>query len=292
MTIRFAARRGSSPSRRRSILTSITTVLCRRGGARRRRRSRRRQAGGEDVELQLDRREVVAGRDAAEGRPGGDGVPERGPDPAVDEAARVQVPPVDDDAAPRMRVLDLQRLDPEVAGEAAGQERPDALRRDRRARVRRGVAHRNGSPSARGAKNQTCTLARSGLIAGDPSRPRAARVPSSRAGRRRAPAAGPAAVGAPQPRPLARVVAVLVDVPVGAAAVPDGALPGPRATRGRSARQPHVAPRSGSAPARSSAPRAAMTWLDPGLDRVDHRAGAAIGVRPIEEEHVRGSRGR
>ena len=44
------------------------------------------QAGGEDVQLQLDRGEVVAGRDAAEGRPGGDGVAERGPDAAVDVA--------------------------------------------------------------------------------------------------------------------------------------------------------------------------------------------------------------
>ena len=77
------------------------------------------QAGGEDVELQLDRREVVAGRDAAEGRPGGDGVAERGPDAAVDEAAGVQVALVDDDPAARVGVLDLERLDPEVAGEAA-----------------------------------------------------------------------------------------------------------------------------------------------------------------------------
>ncbi len=49
------------------------------------------QAGAEDVQLQLDRREVVARRDAAEGRPGGDGVAERGPGAAVDEAARMQV---------------------------------------------------------------------------------------------------------------------------------------------------------------------------------------------------------
>src|SRR5215216_426540 len=34
---------------------------------------------------------------------------------------------------------------------------------------------------------------------------------------------GPAAIGGPRPGPLVRVVAVLVDVPVRAAAVPDGA---------------------------------------------------------------------
>ena len=104
------------------------------------------QAGGEDIQLQLDRREVVAGRDAAKGRPSGDGVAERGPDAAVDEAARVQVALVDDDRAAGVRVLDLQRLDPEVAGEAAGQERFDRLRGDSRARVR-GVANRRGSLS-------------------------------------------------------------------------------------------------------------------------------------------------
>jgi len=101
-------------------------------------------AGGEDVELELDRGEVVARRDAAEGRPGGDGVAERGPDAAMDEAARVQVALVDDDQAAGMGVLDLQRLDPEVARKAAGQEGSDRLRGDRRARVR-GVVHRRGS---------------------------------------------------------------------------------------------------------------------------------------------------
>src|SRR3954447_3748271 len=101
-------------------------------------------AGGEDVQLQLDRREVVAGRDAAEGRPGGDGVAERGPDAAVDEAAGVQVAVVDDDPAAGVRVGDLQRLDSEVARKAAGEEVADRLGGDRRARVR-GVAHRRRS---------------------------------------------------------------------------------------------------------------------------------------------------
>jgi hypothetical protein len=71
-------------------------------------------AGGEDVQLQLDRREVVAGRDDAEGRPGGDGVPQRRPDAAVDEPARVQVTPVDDDPAVGVPVLELQWLDPQI----------------------------------------------------------------------------------------------------------------------------------------------------------------------------------
>src|SRR3954452_13853929 len=65
-----------------------------------------REAGAEDVELELDRREVVPRRDAAEGGPGGDGVAERGPGAAVDEAARVQVALVYDDAPTGMRVLD------------------------------------------------------------------------------------------------------------------------------------------------------------------------------------------
>src|ERR1044071_6275790 len=82
------------------------------------------QAGAEDVELELDRREVVPRRDAAEGRPGGDGVAERGPGTAMDEPTWVQVTPVDDDPAPSVRVLDLQRLDPEVTREAAAEELP------------------------------------------------------------------------------------------------------------------------------------------------------------------------
>ena len=84
-------------------------------------------AGREDVQLQLDRREVVLRRNRAERRPGGDGVPEGGPDAAVDEAARMQVALVDDDPADRVRVLDLERLDAEVAGEAPRQERTAAL---------------------------------------------------------------------------------------------------------------------------------------------------------------------
>jgi len=58
------------------------------------------QAGGEDVELQLDRREVVPRGDAAEGRPGSDRVAERCPDAAVDESARMEMALVDDDPAP------------------------------------------------------------------------------------------------------------------------------------------------------------------------------------------------
>src|SRR5262249_40076502 len=84
----------------------------------------------EHVELQLDRGEVMAGRDRWEGRPSGDGVAEGGPRPAVDESPRMQVALVDDDVAAGEVVLDFDRLDAEIAGEAAGQEGPDALRRD------------------------------------------------------------------------------------------------------------------------------------------------------------------
>ena len=160
LTIRFAAKRGSAPSRRRSILTSITTVLlptC--SGVGDGDDLVAEQAGGEDVELQLDRGEVVVRRDVAEGRPGGDGVAERGPDAAVDEAAGVQVALVDDDAAAGEGVLDLQRLDPEVAGEAAAEEGAHVLRGEGRAvlgcvgalahRRRRAPARRRPAPSSR-----------------------------------------------------------------------------------------------------------------------------------------------
>ena len=92
-------RRGS-----RSIRTSITTVLRPTwSGVASATISSPRRPAAEDVQLQLDRREVVARRDAAEGRPGGDGVAERGPDAAVDEAAGVQVAAVDDDPAAGVR---------------------------------------------------------------------------------------------------------------------------------------------------------------------------------------------
>ena len=100
VTMRLAASLVSSPSGMRSILTSITTVLrptC--SGAASATISSPRQAGAEDVQLQLDRREVVVRREVAEGRPGGDGVAERGPDTAVDEAPGVQMALVDDDLA-------------------------------------------------------------------------------------------------------------------------------------------------------------------------------------------------
>jgi len=99
--------------------------------------------GREDVQLQLDRREVVLGRNRAKGRPGGDGVAEGGPDATVDEAAGMQVALVDDDPADRVGVLDLQRLYAEVAGKASRQEGADALGRDRRARLVR-VRHLAG----------------------------------------------------------------------------------------------------------------------------------------------------
>ena len=79
----------------------------------------------EDVQLQLDRGEVVAVGEVAEGAPGSDRVRERGPDPAVDEAAWVQVTVVDDDAAGGVIVLDFERLDTQVARKAAVEDAAD-----------------------------------------------------------------------------------------------------------------------------------------------------------------------
>ena len=73
----------------------------------------------EHVQLHLDRREVVAGRQVAEGLPGADRVGERDPGAAVDEPAGVQVALVDDDPAEAALVVELERLDPELVGEAA-----------------------------------------------------------------------------------------------------------------------------------------------------------------------------
>jgi hypothetical protein len=80
------------------------------------------QTGREDVELQLDRREVVFPGDVAEGRPSGDGVAQRRPDAAVDVTARVQVTTVDDDPAFGEIVLDPQRLDRKVTGKLPGRK--------------------------------------------------------------------------------------------------------------------------------------------------------------------------
>src|SRR6476469_6424547 len=106
------------------------------------------QAGGEDVELQLDRGEVVLRRDVAEGRPGGDGVAEGGPDAAVDETAGMEVAPVDDDAAAGEGVLDLDRFDPQVAGKAAADEGAHVLRGESRTvRCCRALVHRVSASS-------------------------------------------------------------------------------------------------------------------------------------------------
>jgi hypothetical protein len=60
----------------------------------------------------------------------------------VDVATGVQVALVDDDAAAGEAVLDLERLDAEVAGEAAADEGPHVLGREGRAvRRRRALAH-------------------------------------------------------------------------------------------------------------------------------------------------------
>ena len=70
-------------------------------------------------------------------------------------------------------------------------------------------------------------------------------------------------VGAPRPWPLLRVVAVLVDVPVGAAAVPDRAGEGVAQLAVEVLGRLAAGPRSRLAPARSSSPSAAITWPIP-----------------------------
>ena len=53
--------------------------------------------------------------------------PSAGPDAAVDEAAGMQVAALDQDPPARVLVLDLQRLDAEIGGEAAHRELADVL---------------------------------------------------------------------------------------------------------------------------------------------------------------------
>jgi hypothetical protein len=84
--------------------------------------------GAEDVELHLDRGEVVSGGQVAEGLPGGDGIGERHPGAAVDQAAGMQVPLVYHDPSDRSLVADLERLDSEALGKARGDPAADRLR--------------------------------------------------------------------------------------------------------------------------------------------------------------------
>src|SRR6201999_2915882 len=105
-------------------------------------------AGAEDVQLQLDRGEVPARRDRAEGGPGGDRVAERRPDAAVDEAAGMQVTRLDLDAPTRVVVLDLEGLDAEVGREAADRELVDVLRLDLREIGHVSDMKKEGAPSA------------------------------------------------------------------------------------------------------------------------------------------------
>ena len=107
-------------------------------------------AGGEHVELHLHRGEVVAGRQVAEGLPGGDAVGQRDPGAAVDEPAGMQVALVDDDPPARALVADLERLDPEVGREAARDPRAQRLGGD--LGIRLGTARRvSGRPATRRA---------------------------------------------------------------------------------------------------------------------------------------------
>ena len=111
------------------------------------------QAGGEDVELQLDRGEVVARGDVAEGRPGGDGVAERGPDAAVDVAARVQVALVDDDAAAGESESSISSGSiPRSPGKLPREEGADVLRRDQRAGMAGGASLIAAGPYPRAAE--------------------------------------------------------------------------------------------------------------------------------------------
>lgn len=97
---------------------------------------------------------------------------------------------------------------------------------------------------------------------------------------------GPTAVGAPGPRPLVGIVAVLVDVPVGAPCVPDG----------RAERRAQLPIESfGGVAADLDRPRPVALELarrlghvpDAGLDRVDHRAGPSVRVRSIKQNMFR-----
>src|SRR3954465_7047601 len=100
---------------------------------------------------------------------------------------------------------------------------------------------------------------------------------------------GAVAVGAPSPWPLVRVVAVVVDVPVRAAGVPDGAA--------QRRAQLTVERRRGMLADLDLLRARALELSQPSkhmahaaLDRVDDRAGAAVRVRPVQQEHVRKSR--
>ena len=89
-----------------------------------------RAAGGEDVRLQLDRREARVRLERVHRAPGGDGVGERGPGAAVHVAAGVQVPRVHRHAPDGALARDLDQLDPQVAGEGARQHAHAQLGRD------------------------------------------------------------------------------------------------------------------------------------------------------------------
>jgi hypothetical protein len=73
----------------------------------------------ERIQLQLDRREVVAGGQMAEGLPGCDGVAKANPDATVHEASGMQVALVDDQPSLGELIGDLDRFDAEV-----GRKRP------------------------------------------------------------------------------------------------------------------------------------------------------------------------
>jgi hypothetical protein len=94
-----------------------------------------RPRGAEHVQLHLHGREAVPGWQAAKGLPRADGVGERDPGTPVDDAARVQVAPIDDHAPDEALVRCLHRLHPHVAGQAALDPLPNRLDRDERIRL-------------------------------------------------------------------------------------------------------------------------------------------------------------
>jgi hypothetical protein len=102
--------------------------------------------GGEDVRLQLRRREVGALLEVPKRAPGRHGVGERHPDAAVDIAAGVEVAAVHLEPALHLIVVDPDHLDAELPGKAARDAHAEQLRRDRRVRQAAALSSR-ASPS-------------------------------------------------------------------------------------------------------------------------------------------------
>ena len=120
----------------------------------------------------------LARRDAAEGRPGGDGVAERGPDAAVDEAARVQVAAVDDDAAAGVRRPRSRAARFRGRRESCPRELADLLRLDL------GDMARAASVPSRGTRRTTLSSQTARRASPRPARRRRTSSPGRPGGRR------------------------------------------------------------------------------------------------------------